>query len=304
LGVPLAGVVGSSPAAGERAAAKLGVRAYPTAAELLADGSVGVVHICTPHPLHAPLARAALAAGKHVVCEKPLTLDAGEARALAAAADAAGVVHAVCYDQRFAVGVSEFRRAVTSGELGEVHLAHGVFHLDEVRTLERGHWMLDPARCGPSLTLSDIGVHWWDLLEFVTGERVVAAIAATRSLRAGGLDDSAAVCLRLTGGVQAVASLSQAVATSGRLTLELAGTEGTRRWEGAEGRPAAQAAAKQASFGALMRAIYADVSEGRPSAKPVYANFADGARGVAVLEALLESVASERWCELAEAPRA
>jgi predicted dehydrogenase len=305
LGVPLAGVVGSSQAAGERAAAELATRPYATVEELLADETVGVVHICTPHPLHPALARAALAAGKHVVCEKPLALDVGEARALATAADAAAVVHAVGHDQRFADGIPQLRRAVAAGELGEVHLAQGVFLLDEVRTLDPGHWMLDPARGGTSLTLADIGVHWWDLLEHVTGERVVAGIASTRSLRAGGLDDSAVIGLRLTGGVQAVASLSQAVATPGRLTLELAGTEGAAAWEGAEGRdPAQAAAAKRASFGALLRAVYDDVSAGRPAAAPAYATFHDGAHGVAVLAALLDSVSAGDWRLVSDTPAA
>src|SRR3954451_15456011 len=130
-GASLVGVAASTPESGRRAAAALGAeRAFDDAQALVEADGIDVVHICTPNHLHVPLAEAALAAGKHVICEKPLALDAGAAAGLAAAADAAGVHAGVPFVYRYYPTVREARELVGSGSTGPVRLLHGSYLQD------------------------------------------------------------------------------------------------------------------------------------------------------------------------------
>src|SRR5215212_3499647 len=130
-GARLVGVAASTPERGLLAAAALGAeRSFATAEELVEASDVDVVHICAPNHLHGPLAEAALAAGKHVVCEKPLALDADEASALTDAASASGRVAAVPFVYRFYPTAREARERVRSGATGAIHLLHGTYLQD------------------------------------------------------------------------------------------------------------------------------------------------------------------------------
>src|SRR3954449_6941827 len=112
-GARLVGVAASSPESARRAAQALGAeRAFASAEELVEAPDVDVVHICTPNHLHVPLALAALAAGKHVVCEKPIAVDAAGAQELADAAERAGLVAAVPFVYRYYATVREARARV------------------------------------------------------------------------------------------------------------------------------------------------------------------------------------------------
>src|SRR4051794_3411354 len=127
----LAGVASTTRERAEQAADAFGAeRGYASADELIADPSIDVLHICTPNHLHVPLAQAGLEAGKHVVCEKPLALDAASASALASAADSAGVQAAVPFVYRYYPTVREARELVGSGHTGAVRLVHGSYLQD------------------------------------------------------------------------------------------------------------------------------------------------------------------------------
>ena len=201
----LAGVVGSSPERSGAAAGELGEgRGYESAEELIADPAVEVVHICTPNRLHAGLAEAALRAGKHVVCEKPLTMDPGSADRLVALAGSSGLVAAVPFVYRFYPLVRTARDRVRDGDLGTVRLVHGSYLQDWLMETGDYNWRVDPAEGGRSRAFADIGSHWCDLMEFVTGQRI------TR------------LCARLT------TFLAERIAAPGRESFSPAAAEGTR----------------------------------------------------------------------------
>ncbi len=173
-------VAASSPERGEAAAVALRAeRAAASAEELVQDPELDVVHICTPNHLHEPLAAAALAAGKHVVCEKPLAMDAAGAELLVTAAAAADRQAAVPFVYRFYPTVREARERVRAGETGRVHLVHGTYLQDWLLRPEDGNWRVDESLGGASRAFADIGSHWCDLAEFVTAQRLTRLSART-----------------------------------------------------------------------------------------------------------------------------
>jgi predicted dehydrogenase len=177
-GGTVAAVADASPTTIAATAERLGARwGAPSAEALLASSDVDVVHICTPNHLHAPLARMAIEAGKHVICEKPLATTRSDAENLVDAARAAGVVAAVPFIYRYYPTVREARERVTTGATGPVRLIHGSYLQDWLSTSADQNWRVDPALGGASRTFADIGVHWCDLVEFATGHRITALAA-------------------------------------------------------------------------------------------------------------------------------
>jgi len=256
LGVQVTGVVGSSP---ERARAKAEVAVLPepyeSFAAMLADPRVDVVHITSPNRLHLAQARAALEAGKHVVCEKPLAMTARETAELLALARERGLVHAVNFNIRFYPQCLEARERVAAGELGPVHLVTGGYLQDWLLLDTDWNWRLDPAEGGELRAVGDIGSHWIDLLQFVSGRRVEAVMADLATVvpvrrvpvgpvetfssgaagetvdRAMETEDVAGILLRLKGGARAVVTVSQV--SAGRrnaCTFEVDGAGGALAW--------------------------------------------------------------------------
>jgi predicted dehydrogenase len=129
-----------------------------------------------------PLADAALAAGKHVVCEKPLATTAAEADRLLDHAERSRRVAVVPFVYRYNPMVAEARARVAAGELGAVRLVHGGYLQDWLSSPEDDNWRVDPAQSGASRAFADIGSHWCDLMEFVTGERIAAVCAQTATV--------------------------------------------------------------------------------------------------------------------------
>jgi predicted dehydrogenase len=169
----IVGIAGSDPDRTRAAAASLDVaRVFDSAEELATDPDVDVVHICTPNHLHASLARLALAAGKHVVCEKPLATSSDAAAKLVDLAAQAGLVAAVPFVYRFHPVVREARARIASGESGSIHLIHGSYLQDWLSSPDDYNWRVDPTFGGPSRAFADIGSHWCDLVEFVSGHRI------------------------------------------------------------------------------------------------------------------------------------
>jgi predicted dehydrogenase len=177
-GVELVGVAASSPASAAAAAAELGAdRAFDSADELVRDPDVDVVHICTPNHLHVPLAEAALAAGKHVICEKPLATDAAGAQRLAELAAASRLQAAVPFVYRYYPTVREARERVRQGQIGTLHLLHGSYLQDWLLRPDDTNWRVDDEAGGASRAFADIGSHWCDLAEFISGDRITEVSA-------------------------------------------------------------------------------------------------------------------------------
>lgn len=178
-GADIRGVAASSPQRARDVAQAWGVpRAYRDIEEVVADPQVQVVHVCTPNHLHRPMAQAALEAGKHVVCEKPLAITLEDARALAALATANALVATVPFVYRYHPVVREARARIAHGELGPLHLIHGSYLQDWLLDPASNNWRVDPALGGASRVFADIGSHWCDLVEWVSGERFAEVSAA------------------------------------------------------------------------------------------------------------------------------
>ncbi|CAN5592638.1 Gfo/Idh/MocA family oxidoreductase [soil metagenome] len=145
--------------------------------EVVRREDVNVVHNCTPNDLHFEINRAALEAGKHVVSEKPLTIGASEASELVGLAKEKGVVNAVNFNYRFYPLVQHARVLVENGELGPVHLVHGHYAQDWLLHETDYNWRVDSESGGASRAFADIGSHWCDLIQFVTGRRIIRVCA-------------------------------------------------------------------------------------------------------------------------------
>src|SRR5215210_7930591 len=131
IGIDVRCVLGSTPERGESRAQALSVRhAYATLDDILADPDVDVVHVTSPNNLHVPQASAILAAGKHVVCEKPLAMTATESAGLAEQAERSGLVNAVNFNIRFYPLHQHMRERIAAGDLGEIRLVTGRYFQD------------------------------------------------------------------------------------------------------------------------------------------------------------------------------
>ena len=179
-GARLVGVAASTPERAAAAANELGAeRGFSSAEELVEDDGVDVVHICTPNHLHLPLAGAALAAGKHVICEKPLALDTDGALRLTNAAASAGTQAAVPFVYRYYPTVREARERVRAGMTGPLRLVHGTYLQDWLTSPNDDNWRVERRLGGASRAFADIGSHWCDLAEFVSGHRIARLCART-----------------------------------------------------------------------------------------------------------------------------
>jgi predicted dehydrogenase len=253
-GARLVGVAASTPERGRTAARLLDAEdAFAHAEAMATSPDVDVVHICTPNHLHAGLAEAALAAGKHVVCEKPLATDASAARRLAVAAAGSGRVATVPFVYRFYPVVREARARVAAGTIGPLRLIHGCYLQDWLATEEDDNWRVDAELAGASRAFADIGSHWCDLVEFVSGDRLAevcaeavtavpervhaagtephafaTAVAAGASRRPVTTEDITVVLFRTRGGVAGSVVISQvSPGRKNRLQFEVAGAEAT-----------------------------------------------------------------------------
>lgn len=231
-GGTVAGATGSTPARAEHAAEVTGASiAYESPAELFA-ADLDVVHICTPNATHEELALDAIAAGKHVVVEKPIGVNAHSARRIAAAAAAAGVGGAVPFIYRFHPMVREMRERVASGQLGHASVIQGSYLQDWLAAADDTNWRVISASGGASRAFADIGSHLGDLIEFVTGDPIARLSARTRAVfpvRAGievDTEDVASVQFETVAGVLGTLLVSQVSAgRKNRLMIEVSGSE-------------------------------------------------------------------------------
>jgi predicted dehydrogenase len=171
--VDLVAVAGSNEESGMRKAEQLGARkGYGNYEALIADPDVQVVHVATPNHLHFPVISAALARGKHVISDKPLAATAAEARQLADQAARANVVTAVTFNYRGNPLVQQARHSIARGDIGKPTFLHGYYLQDWLIKDTDYSWRLDPAKGGGSSALGDIGSHWCDLAQHMTGLRI------------------------------------------------------------------------------------------------------------------------------------
>lgn len=178
LGVNVLGVLGSSAARGAEAAQTIGVpKAYASLEVLLADDGVKVVHVTSPNQFHFSQVKQILAAGRHVVCEKPLTMTSVEAAELVALAKASNLITAVNYNIRYYPLNQHSRAMVANGDLGDVRLITGHYMQDWLLYDTDWNWRLEADKGGLLRGFGDIGTHWIDLTSFVSGLKVTSVMA-------------------------------------------------------------------------------------------------------------------------------
>lgn len=178
-GAQVAGVMASSPERSREVAEQWGVEhAYADIDEVVSS-DVDAVHICTPNSSHVPYAIAALEAGKHVLCEKPLGVSLADAQRAAAVAERTGLINTIPFAYRFHPIARELRARVQDESFGAPNLIHGSYLQDWMLDPMASGWRVDPQAGGPSRAFGDIGSHWCDLAEWVTGERIVELVSTT-----------------------------------------------------------------------------------------------------------------------------
>ncbi len=178
IGVRVVGLLEATPELGRTRVEELGLpRAYSSLAELLDDEAVQVVHVTSPNELHHPQVKAILAAGRHVVCEKPLAMTSTESAELVALAAASGLVNAVNFNIRFYPLNQHVTGLVREGGIGDVRLVTGRYFQDWLLYDTDWNWRLEKDQGGVLRAVGDIGSHWLDLTTFLTGRRVEAVMA-------------------------------------------------------------------------------------------------------------------------------
>ena len=256
LGISVRGILGSTADRGREAAQAMDVeRAYASLEELTADSTVDVVHLCTPNHLHFADAKTLLAAGKHVLCEKPLAMDSKQSAELVTLAAKHGRVCGVAYNLRYYPLCQEARSLVQQGKIGVPRLVHGSFLQDWLFSPTDWNWRLDPALGGPLRAVSDIGTHWLDLAAWITGKRVeevcadLGTVIPTRKKPRARVetfqqnstaasddvkittDDYASVLLHFEDALRGVMTVSQVSAgRKARMWFEVDGSEASLAW--------------------------------------------------------------------------
>jgi predicted dehydrogenase len=303
-GAQLTAVASSSRGRAEAVARELGVaRVEDDAAGVFAASDVDVVHICTPNATHAPLAAAALAAGKHVVCEKPLATTVADARALARAAKDAGVVAAVPFVYRYHPMVREARARVASGRIGTLLTLDGSYLQDWMLRQNDDDWRADAATGGPSRAFADIGSHLCDLVEFVAALLVETDSGALGTLLVSQMAPGRknALVIELHGSRRSLRfdqerpeELWIGARKGSRLMLRdpaTADPDAARLQRVPAGHPMGY----QDAFDGFVADVYSAIAGQAPDGLPT---FADGLRAAVLTDAVLEAAHSQSWIEV------
>ncbi|MDN4614212.1 Gfo/Idh/MocA family oxidoreductase [Leifsonia sp. F6_8S_P_1B] len=328
----VAGIVSSSAQRSADAAERLGAtRAYDSLDQLLVDDAIDVVHVTSPNALHAEQAAAVLAAGKDVVCEKPLATTTADAEALVTAAE--GRVATVPFIYRFHPMAREARARFASGRAGSVLSINASYLQDWLLGAGDDNWRVDSKQGGRSRAFADIGSHLVDLVEFISGDRVSRVSATKRTVFAERAahssittEDAVAVVVETVSGALGTLLVSQvAPGRKNRLWIEIAGSEESvafdqeqpeTLWVGRRAgsllipRDADQLSADAArlcvvpsghpqgyqdAFNAFIADSYAAIAGESPEGLP---RFTDGLRAVRITDAVLDSAEAGTWIEM------
>ncbi len=260
LGIPVRGVLGSNPQKSSKAASDMGLQfGYDSYQELLADQEVKVVHLTSPNRFHLQQVLDALAAGKHVICEKPLGMTTQETKKLVAAAKKhPKLITAVNYNIRFYPLILQAREMLRAGELGEIFHVRGAYVQDWLLYPTDFNWRINAKDGGDLRAVGDIGTHWLDLISFITGQEVEAVMSDMKTVHpirfvppAGSAEtfskkttkkpkttparvtteDFANILLRFKNGTRGVLTVSQVVAgRKNRIEFEIAGAKRALAW--------------------------------------------------------------------------
>lgn len=353
--VEVAAVSGSSEEKAKAFAAQMHIETAAANWEsVMADGSIDAVHICTPNALHAPMAKAAIAAGKHVLCEKPLTMTSAEAQELLDLAENKGIVHATNHNLRYYPVVQHIRQFIAAGELGEVLAVQGTYSQDWLLYDTDYNWRIEADSNGKLRAMGDIGSHWMDMIQHLTALPITAVCAElttfhkTRKKPKGSVqtfsgktlspddyqaipidtDDFGAVLLHLGDRARGAFTVSQISAgNKNSFRIEIYGTKCGVSWNqerpdelwighrnspnqtivkdpsllmgkaaGFADLPGGHSEGYDDSHKQLFKRFYQKIAD--PSVEVDFPTFADGLRGMKLLEAVAESDARRGWVDL------
>ena len=249
----------SSAESAGRAAAQLGIeRGEADWRKILEIPGLDAIHICTPNANHVEVAAAALELGKHVLCEKPLTASVADAEKLVTLAGAKKLRNATCHNLRYYPMVQQMRRMREEGDLGEILIIQGGYNQDWLLYDSDWNWRIDAAASGPLRAMADIGSHWFDMAEHITGHRVSTLTAdlttfhPVRQKPAGAVeafagkdgpkgkavpfnvetDDFGSAIFRTNQGARGALTASQmSTGRKNRLSIEIYGTKAGVAWD-------------------------------------------------------------------------
>jgi predicted dehydrogenase len=234
-------------------------KVFSTWEEIIDDKEVQVIHNCTPNYLHYEINKAAILAGKHIISEKPLTITSDQSAELLRLVKEKKVVHAVNFNYRFYPLIQHAKKMIEDNEIGITYLVHGHYLQDWLYFDTDYNWRLESEQSGSSRAVADIGSHWCDLIQFLTGKKItkvfanlvtihktrkrpVGAIETFKNKMAGVSDDNrknfavdtedaGSVMLQFENGVQGVFTVSQV--SAGRkncLWIEIDGSKKAISW--------------------------------------------------------------------------
>ena len=322
--------------------------AYDNPAAMLRAEKPDVLHVCTPNHLHAEQVLAGFAAGAHVVCEKPMATSSDEARRMIDAADKAGRIGGITYNYRGYPLVAHLKQRVAAGDFGALRRVGGCYLSDDGYDPQKYMWHFTPGSVGPGYALMDIGVHWLDLVEHVTGQRIreLSAMLSThqknRVWRGGegqgprppgaadadggvpvevDVEDQADLLIRLDGGASGAATIScVSVGHPNTIVLSVDGSEKGFHWNQQEPnifreRSTDGELVRQRSPGLMdsesawmtnlpgghaegyldaFRNVVSQIWAGMRGERSGFPTFADGLRGIELVEAAVRSARERR----------
>lgn len=327
-------VASSSVESGTKTAKNLGIgTVLSTWQELVASPDIDVVHICTPNEFHSEMAVEAARAKKHIVCEKPIAVSYSQALEIKMAVEESGVGFAVPFAYRFYPIVRELRSRIQAGQAGPLHLIHGNYLQDWLADPEFTNWRVDSASGGESRAFADIGTHWCDLMEFMSGDRISRLIANTsraydsRSGRTVSTEDIATILFETELGASGTLTVSQvSLGRKNQLLIEFSGpqasftfnqerpdsmliggrssnqivTHGQETMSSGDARrlsqvPSGHPQGYQDAFNSFVADAYSAFEGDVRDGLPV---LADGLRSAALVDAVLESASTGSWVEV------
>ena len=239
-------------------AAILGIeKVYDDIRYVLEDEQIQVIHICTPNMLHYSMVKRALEAGKHVVCEKPLTLTSGEAKELVHLAEEKHLVNAIHFNIRYYPLIRHAKEMIERGDIGKLYSITGAYLQDWLVKDTDYSWRLESEKSGETRAVGDIGTHWMDLVEYITGLKItdvnadIGTFLAKRKKPKMGVEtwsgkilknddyeivdidteDYASVLLHFDGGQKGAFTVNQmACGHKNQVTFEINGSAGSILW--------------------------------------------------------------------------
>jgi len=334
-GIQVAGILGSTYEKTKIKAAEMEIpHVYHSFDQMVADDQIDVIHLTTPNYLHYPHAKSALLAGKHVVCEKPLTMNTAESKELMLLGREKNLVTAVNFNFRMSAMVQKALEIVRNGEIGKPFIIHGSYLQDWLLYPTDWNWRLDTNVGGKLRTVGDIGSHWIDLVSYVSGLHILEVLADFKTFHDKRYkfsdtgkqqeinidsEDYASILIHFENGVQGVLSISQLCAGhKNRLFFEINGSKSSIAWnaeesdqlwlgyrdqenqilENEQGRELSSENKKRTSadtFNELYRRIYSYLLAGEMQKRPDFPTFEDGHYGMLVGEAIEQSAREKVW---------